>query len=75
MRRRSDSFVNCNQIVRLATLSDTEREMIVTLMRLEGGPYEIVEGGHTDYVGTWSASSLQHRVGVDIIPQDTFTAG
>jgi hypothetical protein len=64
MRRRSDSFVNATQILKVAGIDKGRRTKILEKEILPG-KHEIVQGGYGKYQGTWrvshSAPSLRHR--------------
>ena len=57
MRRRTDSFVNATQILKVAGVDKGHRTKILEKEILPG-KHEIVQGGYGKYQGTWCVSSL-----------------
>ena len=57
MRRRSDSYVNATQILKVAGVDKGRRTKILEKEILPG-KHEIVQGGYGKYQGTWSVVSL-----------------
>jgi hypothetical protein len=53
MRRRSDSYVNATQILKVAGIDKGHRTKILEKEILPG-KHEIVQGGYGKYQGTWS---------------------
>jgi regulatory protein SWI6 len=53
MRRRSDSYVNATQILKVAGVDKGRRTKILEKEILPG-KHEIVQGGYGKYQGTWS---------------------
>lgn len=58
MRRRSDSYVNATQILKVAGVDKGRRTKILEKEILPG-KHEIVQGGYGKYQGTWSVVSPQ----------------
>ena len=52
MRRRTDSFVNATQILKVAGVDKGRRTKILEKEILPG-KHEIVQGGYGKYQGTW----------------------
>jgi hypothetical protein len=52
MRRRSDSYVNATQILKVAGIDKGRRTKILEKEILPG-KHEIVQGGYGKYQGTW----------------------
>jgi hypothetical protein len=59
MRRRSDSYVNATQILKVAGIDKGRRTKILEKEILPG-KHEIVQGGYGKYQGTWSVLPLSH---------------
>lgn len=55
MRRRTDSYVNATQILKVAGVDKGRRTKILEKEILPG-KHEIVQGGYGKYQGTWSVS-------------------
>jgi hypothetical protein len=77
MRRRSDSFVNATQILKVAGIDKGHRTKILEKEILPG-KHEIVQGGYGKYQGTWLVllrifSRLLQRLSA--VLKDTFGKG
>ena len=57
MRRRSDSYVNATQILKVAGVDKGRRTKILEKEILPG-KHEIVQGGYGKYQGTWLVVSI-----------------
>ena len=55
MRRRTDSYVNATQILKVAGVGKGRRTKILEKEILPG-KHEIVQGGYGKYQGTWCVS-------------------
>lgn len=55
MRRRTDSYVNATQILKVAGVDKGRRTKILEKEILPG-KHEIVQGGYGKYQGTWCVS-------------------
>jgi hypothetical protein len=64
MRRRSDSYVNATQILKVAGIDKGRRTKILEKEILPG-KHEIVQGGYGKYQGTWSVLFSSSDTGVD----------
>ncbi len=53
MRRRSDSFMNATQILKVAGVEKGRRTKILEKDIVANGIYEKVQGGYGRYQGTW----------------------
>ncbi len=60
MRRKSDSFMNCTQILKVAGVDKARRTKILEKEILDG-VHEKVQGGYGKYQGTWYVSRLFAR--------------
>jgi len=58
MRRRTDSYVNATQILKVAGIDKGRRTKILEKEILPG-KHEIVQGGYGKYQGTWCADAFQ----------------
>jgi regulatory protein SWI6 len=58
MRRRSDSYMNATQILKVAGVDKGKRTKILDRDIVQGGTYEKIQGGYGRYQGTWSANAL-----------------
>lgn len=58
MRRRSDSYMNCTQILKVAGIDKARRTRILEKDILSTQPYEKIQGGYGRYQGTWSVIFL-----------------
>jgi regulatory protein SWI6 len=54
MRRRSDSYMNATQILKVAGVDKGKRTKILDRDIVQGGECEKIQGGYGRYQGTWS---------------------
>ncbi|ODV98002.1 hypothetical protein PACTADRAFT_31415 [Pachysolen tannophilus NRRL Y-2460] len=73
MRRRSDSFFNATQILKVAGFTKHQRTKILE-KEVHTGVHEIVQGGYGKFQGTWipyeRAVGLAHEYGVTDLLKD-----
>ncbi|GAA96028.1 uncharacterized protein L969DRAFT_96750 [Mixia osmundae IAM 14324] len=69
MRRRSDSYMNATQILKVAGVEKGKRSRILEKDITQSGLYERVQGGYGRYQGTWipfdKARELSQTYGVE----------
>lgn len=53
MRRRSDSYMNATQILKVAGIDKGRRTRILETEIAPTGPHEKIQGGYGRYQGTW----------------------
>jgi regulatory protein SWI6 len=56
MRRRSDSYMNATQILKVAGVDKGKRTKILDRDIVQAGTYEKIQGGYGRYQGTWSVA-------------------
>ena len=62
MRRRSDSYMNATQLLKVAGVEKAKRTRIIERdLVASGGTYQKIQGGYGRYQGTWFVS--HHVVG------------
>ena len=54
MRRRSDSYMNATQLLKVAGVEKAKRTRIIERdLVASGGTYQKIQGGYGRYQGTW----------------------